>query len=247
MTELATLILSLLTMHFLADFYLQPLNWVKDRNARHYRSSKLICHVLLHTLLSALVLLMWEYSFNWHEWHTALLGAAVIGISHWVIDVAKSYSKQNVLPFLLDQLAHWLIIFAVCLSVSDKFSVLTWLAAQLGNYQIWVIILAYCMVLTPCSVLIRLLLERWKLDNVPLSLPNAGHVIGLLERTLMLTFILLNELGAVGFILAAKSVFRFGDLTNNNEKRLTEYVMLGTLVSVMLTFAIGLSARALLF
>ena len=44
------------------------------------------------------------------------------------------------------------------------------------------------------------------------SIPAAGHFIGLLERVLMLSFILLGEYGGVGFLLAAKSIFRFGDL-----------------------------------
>jgi hypothetical protein len=35
----------------------------------------------------------------------------------------------------------------------------------------------------------------------------------------------------VGFILAAKSIFRFGDLTNSRDRNLTEYVLIGTLLS----------------
>ena len=52
--------------------------------------------------------------------------------------------------------------------------------------------------------------------------------------------ILLNQFAAIGFLLAAKSVFRFGDLRQSEDKKLTEYVMLGTLTSFALTIAIGL-------
>ena len=73
------------------------------------------------------------------------------------------------------------------------------------------------------------------------SIPAAGHFIDLLERVLMLSFILLGEYGGVGFLLAAKSIFRFGDLKESSEKQLTEYVMLGTLLSVTVTLFIGVA------
>ncbi|RYE13805.1 MAG: DUF3307 domain-containing protein, partial [Sphingobacteriales bacterium] len=36
---------------------------------------------------------------------------------------------------------------------------------------------------------------------------------------------------AVGFLLAAKSIFRFGDLKEAHDIKLTEYVLIGTLLS----------------
>lgn len=36
---------------------------------------------------------------------------------------------------------------------------------------------------------------------------------------------------AVGFLLAAKSVFRFGDLRDDQDRKRTEYVLIGTLLS----------------
>ena len=73
----------------------------------------------------------------------------------------------------------------------------------------------------------------------------AGQNIGYLERVLVLTFILLNQFAAIGFLLAAKSVFRFGDLRQSEDKKLTEYVMLGTLTSFALTIAVGLLVSSL--
>jgi hypothetical protein len=35
----------------------------------------------------------------------------------------------------------------------------------------------------------------------------------------------------VGFLIAAKSVFRFGDLKESKDRKLTEYILVGTLVS----------------
>ena len=48
-----------------------------------------------------------------------------------------------------------------------------------------------------------------------------------------------QRLSGVGFLLAAKSVFRFGDLKEKNDHKMTEYVMIGTLLSVTITLFIG--------
>ena len=62
----------------------------------------------------------------------------------------------------------------------------------------------------------------------------------------MLTFVLLNQFSAIGFLIAAKSIFRFGDLTKHQDRKLTEYVLLGTFTSVALTMAVGLACGAVL-
>ena len=78
------------------------------------------------------------------------------------------------------------------------------------------------------------------------TLSLAGQRIGYLERVLILTFVLLNQFSAIGFLIAAKSIFRFGDLTKHQDRKLTEYVLLGTLTSVAMTLAIGLACAGVL-
>lgn len=63
------------------------------------------------------------------------------------------------------------------------------------------------------------------------SLPDAGQYIGIIERLLIFTFILVGQWGAIGFLMAAKSIFRFGDLTRTKDRRLTEYILVGTMLS----------------
>ena len=65
--------------------------------------------------------------------------------------------------------------------------------------------------LKPSSIFLSLLLKQWNVSIKDKSLPNAGKWIGYLERILILTFMLTNSIEGVGFLLAAKSVFRFGD------------------------------------
>ena len=44
----------------------------------------------------------------------------------------------------------------------------------------------------------------------------------------------------VGFLIAAKSVFRFGDLSKAKDRKLTEYILIGTLLSFGLAILFGL-------
>jgi hypothetical protein len=59
---------------------------------------------------------------------------------------------------------------------------------------------------------------------------------------LILTFVLIGSFEGVGFLLAAKSVFRFGELSKAKEIRTTEYVLIGTLASFAIAVLIGIAA-----
>jgi hypothetical protein len=108
-----------------------------------------------------------------------------------------------------------------------------------------IILAAYLLILAPASWLIRRVLRQW-IDQLPAnsgSLVRAGAMIGYLERILMLTFILLNEFTAVGFVLALKAAYRFKDTAEHPQ---AEYMLMGTFLSLAITLAIGLITRALL-
>ncbi len=67
-----------------------------------------------------------------------------------------------------------------------------------------------------------------------------GRVIGWLERALLLILISLGQWGAVGFVLAAKSVARFREL---EDKRFSDYYLIGTLASLLVATVGGLAIR----
>lgn len=109
--------------------------------------------------------------------------------------------------------------------------------------NILVVSLAYLLVLFPASSLIRRFLKPWIAQirtSSAESLVNAGATIGYLERVLMLTFVLLNEFTAVGFILALKAAYRFKDTGDHTQ---AEYLLMGTFLSLAVTLAVGLGAR----
>ena len=65
---------------------------------------------------------------------------------------------------------------------------------------------------------------------------NAGRVIGMLERILILFFVLVNQFGAIGFIIAAKGFTRFKEL---DKREFAEYVLIGTLLSSVFAIAVA--------
>jgi hypothetical protein len=88
----------------------------------------------------------------------------------------------------------------------------------------------------------KILMSKWQLkeDNSDDSLANAGKYIGILERLFVFSFILLNQWSAIGLLIAAKSVFRFSDLSRAKDRKLTEYILIGTLISFGLALSVGL-------
>lgn len=76
-------------------------------------------------------------------------------------------------------------------------------------------------------------------NNTNDSLENAGNYIGILERLFVFCFILTAHFEAIGFLFAAKSFFRFGDLKEAKDRKLTEYVLIGTLLSFGIALLTG--------
>jgi hypothetical protein len=63
---------------------------------------------------------------------------------------------------------------------------------------------------------------------------------------LVLVFVFLGKWEGIGFLLTAKSVFRFGDIKDARSMKLTEYVLIGTFLSFGIAIMTGLIALQLL-
>jgi hypothetical protein len=89
----------------------------------------------------------------------------------------------------------------------------------------------------------KIIFSKWNISKLTKdneSLKDAGTYIGILERLLVFIFIVVGHWEAVGFLITAKSVFRFGDLTASRERKLTEYILIGTLISFGIAIVISL-------
>lgn len=231
MTEFA---LKLILAHILGDFMLQPDKWVADKNRKKHKSKYLYFHVAIHAAL-LWVLLQFELKY----WAVFL----IIPLSHLVIDWAKLYFQGKIGPrklFIIDQLLHLLVILFVT-KIYFEFRIDYKILLQ-KKYLL--LSIAFISITYIASVVIKLLISKWKQENETTN--AAGKYIGMMERILVFVFIVLNHWEGVGFLLAAKSVFRFGDLTKSHEVRLTEYILIGTLLSFGIAIAVALSYQKLL-
>lgn len=232
------LLVKLVLAHLIGDFILQPDAWVEDKNLKKHRSSKLYLHVLIHGL--ATWLLIWNPSF----W----LPVVIIVVSHFIIDLIKINLQEQgnrTLWFVLDQCLHLLVI--VCIWYAWERPV--WNIENFPAEVMLIILTAVLFLTSPTSVIIKTSISQWTPETfytVSSSLPDAGKFIGYLERLLVFTFILAGHWEAVGFLLAAKSVFRFGNLKESHDRKLTEYVLIGTLLSFGIAIAIALLTSLLI-
>ncbi len=132
--------------------------------------------------------------------------------------------------FFLDQAAHIMIITIVASFYQPfEFNISGLLS---GNFLILATALVF--VTFASAVIIKESISQWnpvedsEKDD---SLSRAGRFIGILERLFVFVFVVSGQWQAIGFLLAAKSVFRFGDLKESKDRKLTEYILIGTLLS----------------
>jgi hypothetical protein len=232
------LLTKLLLAHMLGDFVLQPERWVREKEQKRIRSSKLIIHVIIHGVLT--LVLLWDVRL----W----LPVLIILVSHYLIDLLKVYAQRPANKktwFALDQILHLLVIGLVWYSIARP----EWALQHTDAGLLLIFFSAIVFLTNPSSVIIKTLISQWTPDtiyNVSTSLPDAGKFIGFLERILVFTFVIHNHWEAVGFLLAAKSVFRFGNLKESHDRKLTEYVLIGTLLSFGIALAVALLVSAIL-
>ena len=226
------LILKLILAHLIGDFFLQPQKWVKDKEKKKLKSIWLYIHVAIHIAL--MFLIVWDLSYTY-----LILS---IGLSHLIIDGLKliiQRKKTKRLFFFIDQLFHLILLFALApfFYQNDYDFIIT-----LSAYNL-LLITCLSFLTLPTSIIMRTLFLKWdisKISNDNKSLKDAGKYIGILERLLVFIFIVVDHWEAVGFLITAKSVFRFGDLTASKERKLTEYVLIGTLISFGVAIIVGI-------
>jgi hypothetical protein len=207
---------ALLLAHVLADFILQS-GWMVS-NKRHVTG--LAAHGLV-VLVTAMAT-------------TGTAGPELLWLTgmHLAIDAIKARASSGLGPFLLDQAAHFATIATLAAWQPMIWSEGLWaaqtalpglmligagaiLATRAGGYGVG-------LLMAPFAV-------RLPADITAESLPGAGRMIGLLERSLIFVLILVGQPTGVGLLIAAKSILRFGAV--KDDRALSEYVIIGTLAS----------------
>jgi hypothetical protein len=229
------ILLKLLLAHLLGDFLFQPDSWVKAKEIRKHMAYQLYLHVCVHFVL--IMLLIWNATF----WKWALL----LSLSHLITDFIKLFAQKETTKrkfFFVDQLAHFAFIYVIwALSMKIPFTF-----PRLENEYILLLIIIIYTLTQPTYALIKSAISKWSPENNLESLYSAGKYIGILERLFVFTFIITNNWEGIGFLLAAKSVFRFGNLNESKDRKLTEYVMIGTLLSIGMAMLAGIIFQKLM-
>lgn len=228
MEILNSVFLPMFAGHLIADFWLQPDSWVHHKRKNGWKSGKFVIHAFLASLLP--VLFTFQLSLWWFF-------PIIFGL-HFITDLFKSKLKDTIPAFLADQFLHVavlciLAVFATDATISDNL------------IRFWIFAAGFVLITNPAGIFTGMFLNAVISHKNKKEKHDISAWIGILERILILIFILANQFSAIGFLIAAKSVFRFNDIRDDENKK-AEYFLLGTLVSFTLAIIVGLVINWLL-
>jgi hypothetical protein len=229
------IIICLIAAHLTGDFLLQTDLIVQNKR----RAVVLSTHCAIVTAVSYLLCGAWS---GWQ---------IVVGVffSHLIIDGLKAWSGKNgPKAFLFDQGMHLAVLTAI------------------GGYWIQGDVVPYWQTIFPLYTKGILLLAGailciqaggfWvgktvaplheTIKNASESLPRAGRLIGQLERAMIYILVLAGQPQGVGFLVAAKSILRFGEVREPGQRKEAEYIIIGTFMSFIWALLFAFTTKALL-
>jgi hypothetical protein len=102
-----------------------------------------------------------------------------------------------------------------------------------------IFIVGLLLVTLGAGQIIKRAMSTWSNDpDLRGGLINAGTIIGNLERILVFLFLIFGLYTGVGFLIASKSILRFS--STREDRKMAEYVLIGTLWSFTLAVIISL-------
>jgi len=234
------LLIRLVVSHLIADLFSQA-KWSAERGVKkRWTSGTFYVHCASAGILAYLLAARWN----------SLWLPLVVFSSHLVLD-GVGRERDTARSFLLDQLAHLSVILAcwILLVNATVWDLKLLLSIAKSSTHLWILTASYIIVIWPAAIWIGKFTEPWRKEigeGESQGLDKAGLCVGRLERVLILTFVLLGQFGAIGFLIAAKSVFRFGEIRDPSHRKETEYFLIGTAVSFAVAVICGVVAHSLL-
>ncbi len=218
---------ALLCAHVLADFLFQS-NWMVANKGR-------IAGLAAHGAVVLALTLAVTGSFALPLW--------LLALAHLGVDWGKAHAPQRgLLPFLVDQALHLGLIAALAGLSPGLWASGLW--AQILPLPPLLALLAGLVLATRAGgFAIGMLMQPWA-EASPEGLPGGGRVIGLLERGLIFLLVISGQSAGIGFLIAAKSVLRFGSV--GDDRKISEYVIIGTLASFGWAMAVAFGTVALM-
>jgi hypothetical protein len=253
----------LVSGHVLADFLVQTES-IAARKGRH--AGTLLLHAALTLLTHAILLLpFWSLPLA-----LPLLALAVyhllLDAAKGRVDARRSQGG-GLAAFFVDQALHVVGLLAVWgwlrwLGVAERPPLLVPETA-LAPLAAWAVI-ASGLVLNGKggTAVVRTLLSRYPTlipaadparglreegaerdESGPSPSPadyEMGRTIGVLERLIVFVLVLVGQWGAIGLVVAAKSIARFPEL---GSQRFADYYLMGTLASILTAVVVGMAVN----
>lgn len=244
--------------HLVGDFYLQPQSLANQKK-------KKTRYLLLHSLIYFASILFFILPVtNVKIFFTSIL----IFITHFIIDFIKIKIKSSLKPcnflnrnaFCIDQMIHIaIILLMVYLHTIDNIVAPNYIGNKLypiyDSLQLnipYIQFIKYVFVILligrPSNILIN---EINKKENIKKSCDNkdtiekkepeyenAGHLIGFIERVIVVIMIVLKQYSSLGLIFTAKSITRYDKISK--EPAFAEYYLVGTLLSLLIALLSGI-------
>ena len=234
--QTANLLLLQLIAHLLADYTFQTKKMALNKDRKGFRGKMLKWHILIVFSASAIL------GFDWYY----LPFAAIIALTHWVIDGCKPLLLKNrstaPYAFFIDQGLHLLILTMIVLLYTFNFDWQPIGHKFMSTFTLSAVaVFLFCT--KPANFFIKEIFNAFGIyfEGGEEDLPNAGRLIGIIERWLVLIFILSGQFAAVGFLIGAKSILRFKETSFLK----TEYVLVGTLLSFGIAVVLGILLKKL--
>lgn len=248
----------LLAGHFLGDFMLQTDEIVSRKGEPKVAA--------LHAGVVATV--SWMLTGHWGSvwWLVPLLL-----LTHAVVDLTKirldgllaaregctgDYLDRNgrLILFVADQAVHLFVLLGVVLLVDATPALRETVAgpgAWIGSFgtgflEFLVLVIGWILATSASGYTLALALSRFEAElstRQKAGLHGGGYWIGITERSLIYLFILLGEPAGIGFLAAAKSVFRIGEVKEAEDRKLAEYILIGTLMSFATAMLVAIGTR----
>lgn len=242
--------LLLIISHFIGDFVLQT---SKAATEKQQYFSKLLIHCFLYVFMVCMVLFL---SINIK---ISFFPIIIIGLSHFIIDYCRVFLDKNIAArgqmflYFIDQSLHLGVIFIVSYLFNLEMHVdglLQFLCNLLDQSRVMngiIYMLIYLIILQPAAVTVKKMLTYISNEEANATEDqtsyNAGYLIGILERIIVTTLVLQNQISTIGFVLAAKSLARFSQL---NDKEFAEKYLVGSLTSIAISILSTLVLKSML-
>jgi hypothetical protein len=216
---------ALFTAHLLGCFIAQTA-WMAERKRR-----------LWAPVLGAAIVTSASYALLGNFLWQILL---VVFLMHLALDAVEAYRPLRSLTALAAiQLAHLAVLLTLAFRFPGAAQDGCWMTNLAPGLPGWYFAsLTFISGLILCvpvgGNLIARLTARFAneiRDNDITGLKRGGQYIGWLERSLVMLLLLINQPNGIGFLIAAKSVLRFGEIRDQGQRKVAEYIIIGTFLS----------------